>query len=90
MNTDEHRYERHAENGRFTRWVKEGPGPKSVFICVHPWFMNSLSGFNGVIQDHTFLCVLRFFVARTSAVSGFRWGAGSGRQHAALYVRQHA
>jgi hypothetical protein len=65
MNTDEHRYEKHAENGRVTRRVKEGPGPKSVFIRVHPWFRNSLSGFNCVIQDHAFLCR---FAVRTPAV----------------------
>ncbi len=54
MHTDEHRYEGLAENGRFTRRVKEGPGQKSVFICVHLWFMNSLSGFNCGIQGEDF------------------------------------
>jgi hypothetical protein len=40
-----------AEDHRFTQKVNGNPGPKSVFICVHPWFVNSWSDFNCGIQD---------------------------------------
>jgi hypothetical protein len=41
-----------AESHQFTRQVNGKSGRKSVFICVHLWFMNSWSDFNCGIQVH--------------------------------------
>jgi len=46
MDTDGHGYQGLAEQASFTQRVNEKSGSKSVFIGVHPWFMNSLFHFN--------------------------------------------
>jgi len=46
MDTDGHGYQGLAEQASFTQRVNEKSGLKSVFIRVHPWFLNSLSHCN--------------------------------------------
>ena len=47
MHTDAKHFQKSLD---FTRKVNQKSGSESVFVRVHPWFINSLSSFNCGIQ----------------------------------------
>jgi hypothetical protein len=61
MDTDGLGYQGLAEEPWLTRSVNEVQGPKSVCICVHPWFMTSSSDFNCGFQVQRFCWRLIFW-----------------------------